>query len=215
MNCGELNMSIITFDLTDSTFELINSEIGGNRHIASCLSALRNYDEYTYKHSLNVAYYSAVLAGWVELRKAEIADVIKAGLLHDMGKIRIPKEILNKKGKLLPGEYEVIKMHSLYGYRIADKMKGINGSVKSAIIMHHEREDGTGYPFGHTGKKIVRAAKIVAVADVYDAMTSERVYGKKHTPAEAFDMFKAEGGRLFDRDTVSAFIKGIQGVSPN
>ncbi|OPX45847.1 cyclic di-GMP phosphodiesterase response regulator RpfG [Ruminiclostridium hungatei] len=187
----------------------IESEVRENRYIIGCLSAIRKFDEYTYCHSLNVAYYSSLAGRWMNLSPSDMDNIIKAGLLHDIGKIRVPREILNKKGRLLPEEYEAIKKHSIYGFNMLEGATKLHDSVKKAVLMHHEREDGSGYPMGHSGEDIQLGAKIIAVADVYDAMTSERVYGKKHTPFEAFEMFMTDGMEQFDREVAATFIERI------
>lgn len=187
----------------------IGQEVRENRYIIGCLSAIRKFDEYTYCHSLNVAYYSSLAGKWMNFSSSEMENIIKAGLLHDIGKLRIPKEILNKKGRLLPEEFEIIKKHSMYGFNMLEGATELHESVKQAVMMHHEREDGSGYPMGYSGESIQLGAKILAVADVYDAMTSERVYGKKHTPFEAFEMFITDGMGQFDRDVANTFIKRI------
>ncbi len=189
--------------------EHIYSDIENNEYLVGCMNDIRGSDEYTYYHSLNVAYYSALIGKWLGLPHDKIVNAIKSGLLHDIGKIRIPDGIINKKGKLLPDEFEEIKKHTLYGFDLIKKEDSLDVEVKNAVLMHHEREDGSGYPLGFSGLKIDLCAKIVAIADVYDAMTSKRVYGKKSTPFEAFEMFLTEGFRLFDTNMVDAFIKGI------
>ena len=109
-----------------------------------------------------------------------------AGLLHDVGKSQIPNEILNKKGQLTDAEFEIMKRHTVYGYEIIKNYKEISFDVKRAVIMHHEKEDGTGYPFKIKGNQKNLYSKILTVADIFDAMTSERVYKERQTPFTAF-----------------------------
>lgn len=134
-------------------------------------------DRYTSGHSKRVAEYSRMIAARMGKSKEEQDEIYRAGLLHDVGKIRIPVEIINKAGKLTDEEYNIIKIHSVTGYHI---LRGISGSslIALAAKYHHERYDGKGYPNGLVGEKIPEAARILGVADSYDAMTSNRSYRK-------------------------------------
>ena len=134
-------------------------------------------DRYTSGHSKRVAEYSRIIAERMGKSKEEQNEIYRAGLLHDVGKIRIPVEIINKAGKLTDEEYNIIKIHPVTGYHI---LRGISGNslIALAAKYHHERYDGKGYPNGLTGEKIPEAARILGVADSYDAMTSNRSYRK-------------------------------------
>ncbi|MFZ5968753.1 MAG: HD-GYP domain-containing protein [Bacillota bacterium] len=201
---GKLDVKKIN-KLSDSIY----SEVGETDFIIGCLNEIRNLDEYTYYHCLNVSFYSALIGRWLQLPEDEIAKVIKSGLLHDIGKTKVSSEIINKKSKLFPREFEEIKMHTIYGFDMIEKAKYVSADVKIAVLMHHEREDGSGYPYGHGGEQITKYAKIIAVADVYDAMTSQRVYRKKATPFEVFEMFMTEGVNRFDISIMNTFLKNI------
>ena len=134
-------------------------------------------DRYTSGHSKRVAEYSRMIAARMGKTKEEQEEIYRAGLLHDVGKIRVPVEIINKAGKLTDEEYDIIKIHPITGYHI---LRGISGSRLIAISAkyHHERYDGRGYPNGLEGDRIPEAARILGVADAYDAMTSTRSYRK-------------------------------------
>ncbi len=189
-------------DIADHIYGNINR----NQEIIKCMSCVRSIDEYTYIHSVNVAFYSMMLAKWLNLSNAEINEAILAGLLHDVGKMKIPQEILNKAAKLSKDEFEIMKQHTLYGYELVHNIKGLNQEIKKAILLHHERMDGSGYPFGCRADKLNIYAKIVAIADVFDAMTAERVYKSQSTPFEAFEMFLTEGARTFDITMLNTFM---------
>lgn len=199
----------INIEKIKKLFGSIFFEHGRREYILRCLDAIRNWNEYTYYHCLNVAFYSALIGNWLRLPESDLLNVIEAALLHDIGKTKISNEIINKKGSLLSNEYKEIKRHTIYGFNLITKNMHLKEDVKNAILMHHEREDGSGYPFGYTGKQISKIAKIVAIADVYDAMTSERAYSRKSTPFEAFDMFLTEGVKLFDTYIIDVFLKKI------
>ncbi len=143
--------------------------------ITALSEAVDAKDRYTSGHSKRVAEYAKMIAERMGKDKAEQEEIYRAGLLHDVGKIRIPVEIINKAGKLTDTEYNTIKVHPVTGYHI---LSGISGSEKMAIAAkyHHERYDGKGYPNGLAGDKIPEVARILGVADAYDAMTSNRSY---------------------------------------
>lgn len=168
-----------------------------------------NADEYTYTHSVNVAFYSALMAKWLKYSEREIKRVIEAALLHDVGKIKVPSALLNKIGKLLPDEFEEIKKHAIYGYEMVSEIKELSSEVKKAVLMHHEREDRSGYPFKAGAEDINQYSKIVAIADVFDAMTTDRVYKKGVSPFDAFFMFQTTGQESFDIKIVGTFLGNI------
>lgn len=194
-----LRISVISEQLYQSIYE--------DDRIADCIHELRLKDEYTYHHSINVAFYAMLLAKWLKLTKDEIIKVIQAGLLHDIGKIMVSGSILNKAEALTNEEFEAVKKHTLYGFEIVKSLDYLEKDIKKAILLHHERLDGSGYPFRYTYKEINLYARIVAIADVFDAMTSERIYKKRSTPFEVFKMFLSEGIGMFDHGIVDLFMK--------
>ncbi|MCG8483072.1 MAG: HD-GYP domain-containing protein [Clostridia bacterium] len=156
-------------------------------YIQGYLKRLKQSDDYTYTHSLNVGFYAMLLAEWLKLPSDKVKRCIKAGVLHDVGKIKISYSILTKKGKLTKAETEKIKNHSLYGYEMLHHENKVDEDVKKAVLLHHERNDGSGYPYGINYQELNDIEQIIAIADVYDAMTSDRVYKKGKTPFEAFE----------------------------
>ena len=192
-------------DISDTLYNKVNNDT----NIASNLSKLRKYDEDTFSHCLNVSIYAALLGKWLGLTKDEIKDLVHAGILHDIGKMGISKDILNKKGSLLPGEYEIIKEHAVLGYNMVKDIDIISDQVKNAVLMHHERADGTGYPFGYRLNQLDLFSKSIAIVDVYDAIISNRAYKKRSTPFEAFEWFLGPGLAFFDIQLVSIFFKNI------
>ncbi len=187
----------------------IYEEISKNRDIVSALSRMRDKDEYTYRHSIHVSFYSMLIAKWLGYSEKETKEVIQTGLLHDVGKIKVPISILNKPGRLEPQEFEEIKKHTCYGYELIKNCPEISSEVKYGVLMHHERMDGSGYPSGISGSAVSRYAKIIAVADVFDAMTTKRIYKGRCTPIEAFDMFQTLGIGIFDTEVLYAFLNNI------
>ncbi|MHB8131311.1 MAG: HD-GYP domain-containing protein [Mobilitalea sp.] len=187
----------------------LNESINDNGSIVKHMQELRSADEYTYTHSLNTAIYSMLIGRWLSFSESDIVMAIQSGLLHDIGKAQIPPEILNKKGILTNDEYDVIKNHTIYGFSMLDDVKNISSEVKQAVLHHHERSDGSGYPFKATTSDVNIFAKIVAISDVFDAMTSDRVYKKRATPFDAFEMFYSNGMGVFDTKIMTVFTRQI------
>lgn len=178
-------------------------------NIALNLAELKQYDESTYSHCLNVSVYAALLGKWLNLTISEIKNIIQAGILHDIGKTRISKNILNKKGRLLPDEYETIKDHTTSGYNMVQDIDAIPDEVKKAVLLHHERTDGSGYPFGYKTENLNLFSRAVAIVDVYDAIISDRVYKCRSTPFKAFEWLLGPGLSTFDVSLLSMFCKNI------
>lgn len=179
------------------------------KDIVRCLNQIKSSDEYLYTHSINVSLLSMLLGKWLGLDTVEIEQLVQAGLLHDIGKIKVAPEILNKPGKLSNEEYEEIKKHPVYGYRILEKDKNISRDICAAVLMHHEKEDGSGYPMGIKGEKIHKLAKIISVADIYDAMTSNRVYKEKESAFQVFRMMENEAIGKLDISVVNALLNNL------
>jgi len=142
-------------------------------------------DEYTYRHSINVGILAALIGKLMNGTREEIIRMGQSGLLHDAGKMLIPQEILMKPDRLTPDEYEVMKMHTIYGYNLLQHMEGVNETILQCTLLHHERKDGSGYPEGRSGGQIPMECQILAVADIFDAICSDRVYKKRSSPFEA------------------------------
>jgi putative nucleotidyltransferase with HDIG domain len=145
-------------------------------HIYHLFYELKAQDEYTYRHTVCVGIISALIGKWLNLGQSELYDLTLGATLHDIGKARIPAGILNKPGRLTQEEYVEMKRHTVYGYRMLKDIPELNERVALIALQHHEREDGGGYPFSLRSEKIDELAKIVAIADVYHAMSSSRVY---------------------------------------
>ncbi len=176
----------LDFNKAEDISEHIYSKLNDCSSLMDCVNTVRIADSYTYSHLVNVSVYSMLLGKWLGFNKKQLKDIVMAGLLHDVGKAHIPLEILNKKGPLTDQEFEIMKKHTVYGYEIVKNINVINMDVKRAVIMHHEKENGTGYPFGIKGSQKNLYSKIVTVADIFDAITSERVYRGRQTPFTAF-----------------------------
>lgn len=184
-----------------------------NESAAVTLFKLRGFDEYTYTHSINVSLLAILLGKHLELDKPVLLKLGLAGMYHDVGKARIPEAILNKPGKLTEAEFQVMKAHPLEGYKIMVDQPDLDPEILRAVVEHHERFDGTGYPRALTGDAIGRFSRIIAVVDVYDALTSRRVYKDAMAPAKALGMMYQWRDKDYPPHAIENFIRCI-GVFP-
>ncbi|MFC4799310.1 HD-GYP domain-containing protein [Neobacillus sp. GCM10023253] len=173
----------------------------------SLAKALDSRDAYTFDHSENVAEYAVRIAEKMNLSKDLCNHIRTGGLLHDIGKIGIPENILTKHDKLTTDEYKIIKQHPKIGYEIlkhVDRFK--QDGILDIVLYHHERYDGKGYPAGLKGSEIPLGARIVAVADTFDAMTSRRVYREELDLEHTLNVIRQNKGTQFDPDVADAFL---------
>ena len=177
------------------------------------LSQIKGYDEYTYTHSVNVSVLSTSLAYSLGYNHEQLLQVCVGGVLHDIGKMRVPESILNKPGKYAEWEFNIMRKHPEYGLEIANEKKGITEFSKAIIIQHHERYNGKGYPRGLLGREIAEIGLIGAVADVYDALTSNRVYRAAWTPQKALAVIFQGCDEEYSREIVERFTKQM-GIYP-
>lgn len=177
-------------------------------HILEMLHGIRNYDDMTYVHSLNVSLICSIFGGWLKFSIEDTRILTLCGLLHDIGKMLVPKDIITKNGKLTDQEFSVIKTHTIKGYQ-ALKDQPLDIRIKYAALMHHERADGSGYPNGFVAEQIEEYAKIVAIADVYDAMTSNRLYRNALCPFDVVENFERDGFLKFDPGFLMTFMERI------
>lgn len=184
-------------------------EVVNHPNIFELFEAVKAQGEYTYQHNIGVGVLSTLIGKWLEFSEEELKALTLAGTLHDIGKLRIPPELLNKPGKLTEEEFELVKKHAVYGYEILKKTQGISYRTALVALQHHEREDGGGYPLGLESDNIDLFSKIVAVADIFHAMTSKRPY---HDALPFYEVVREmkEGffGKL-DPKIVSVFLDNI------
>lgn len=193
--------------LLQDTLSLLDTA-RGNIHVFDMLHNLRQYDDLTYTHGINVALICNVLASWLNLKQDEIELATQCGLLHDIGKLKIPEQIIKKPDRLTEQEYNIIKKHPVEGYKIL-KNCNVNLHIMNAALMHHEKCDGKGYPLGLPAEKIDMYAKIVAIADVYDAMTAARVYRGPLCPFKVIEIFEHEGFQKYDTKFIMTFLENV------
>lgn len=162
-----------------------------------------------YRHSVNVAALSTMLGRWVGLNGSELNLLIYSAVLHDLGKTKIDKDILDKREHLTSKELKEIKSHPAIGYKYIKDIPFLDKSVSYGVLMHHERVDGSGYPLGLKDENIHKFAKIIAIADVFDAVNSDRVYKKSKGPFEALEIIKKEGLGKLDYEYCNIFLNHV------
>lgn len=174
--------------------ESVVSESRNSLNVLDMLQCMKGYDDVTYVHSLNVALLSNMIAklAMPKISKEDLDTLTLAGLLHDIGKLMISDELLLKKDRLTISEFNIIKTHALHGNNILKNLD-LDPRIAEVALRHHERCDGSGYLGGYRSDQISPFAKIVAIADTYDAMTSDRVYRKAICPFDVIHMFEREG----------------------
>lgn len=187
----------------------ITDELSTQGEISVNLVSLRTISDYTFKHSVNVAVLSVLTGIGLGLKKSMLKELAAAGLLHDIGKISIPPETMEKAGPLTEEEYALIKQHTELGYEAIKNNISISSKTKMGVFMHHENVNGSGYPMGISGEQIYMFAKIIHIADVYDALTSERCYKKAQSPGDAVEFLMKNSGTMFQPEYVKAFITYI------
>jgi HD-GYP domain-containing protein (c-di-GMP phosphodiesterase class II) len=207
-----LGRSIDTPKAKEAVAECVD-HILSNPDAVLMLSNIKNKDAYTSEHSLNVAILSIILGRKLGMARHQLEEIGLAGMLHDVGKVLTPTEILNKPERLTDEEFLIMKMHPSQGRDILSEQEGLNRTALNAAHGHHERLNGTGYPRGLADTDIDFITRIVAVTDTFDAITSDRVYGPGRTNIEAFKILQAASGNRYDAKLVSHFLDAI-GVYP-
>lgn len=203
----ESNSNFDAENLVSQTLTFMD-DIGHSVNLMDMLINMRDYDDSTYAHCVNAAIISNIFAGWLNLSKEDRVIATSCGLFHDIGKIKVPESILKKPGPLTKAEFEAIKRHPLDGYNILDAA-GLSEEVKNAALMHHEKCDGSGYPYGFTRDKISFFAKMITIVDIYDAMTSKRVYRDPICPFDVIEEFEKEGFDKYDPDMILTFLRNV------
>lgn len=160
--------------------------------IIQSLNSVRNIDEYLHAHCSNVALLNGLIGKWMGLDTEDQQILIKTGLLHDIGKLKIPSDILNKPAKLTKEEFEIVKAHPVYSFQILVDSGVTDRRILLGALQHHEKVNGLGYPRGLPMEQITEVARITSISDIYDAMVAKRVYKKAHSPFEILAWF-AEG----------------------
>ncbi|HBG48310.1 MAG TPA: hypothetical protein DDW90_02140 [Cyanobacteria bacterium UBA9971] len=187
--------------------EIILEEVSNNLEKIDCISQLKIFDEYTFSHTVNVSTMSTALGMSLGLDENELKELALGALLHDIGKMLVPKDILNKPAKLDAEEFEVMKSHSLLGYRYILDNINLPDKIAKVALDHQENYGGGGYPNGLKGTEINFYAQITAITDTYDALTSNRIYKRAIDSDKAIDIMLLEGSDRFNPYILDQFVK--------
>jgi putative nucleotidyltransferase with HDIG domain len=192
----------------------VKDSLKEREELVSLLTEAFIFDDYIFDHSLNVTIYTLTIAKELGFNDNELLEIGLGALLHDIGKMKIPKQILQKTGSLTEEEFAIVKNHSSFGYEMLKDIPGIPDSVVRSVFEHHERLNGSGYPNGLKGNDIHLYAKVIGVADVFDAITTNRVYRNARLPHDALEVLYAGSGTLFEQKYIELFRQNVS-VYPN
>lgn len=212
---GDEPLSTKSFVLEKSVYEYkrviqhLMKELTDNPDLMSILSDVCIHDNYIFTHSLNVTLYSLAVGMELKLKPQQLEAIGLGALMHDIGKVNIPKDILLKPGRLTDDEFELIKTHANEGFELLRNSHSVPLLVAHCAFQHHERLDGSGYPRGIREQEIHDYAKIIAVADVFDAVTSNRVYRQAMLPHQGLELLYSGADRQFQTKVVKAFQKSV------
>ncbi|NLY43412.1 MAG: HD-GYP domain-containing protein [Clostridiaceae bacterium] len=196
-------------DVLIDVSKMIVEEVLSNKDVMINLVDIKNMDSYTYEHSVNVAVLALIIGLEQGLNVKELNNLCIGALLHDIGKAFIPNEILKKPDELTEEEFALMKEHPVKGYEYIRSNVSLPAVAKVMVLEHHERIDGGGYPRKLDGSRIHHFSKIVTVADVYDALTSDRPYRKAVLPSEAIELIMGSAGRHFDFKIAYSFVRKV------
>lgn len=190
-------------------FKALISEIRGAKNVINLLTNVQVHDNYIFAHSTNVTIYTLAMAVKLGFDDKKLSEIGIGGMLHDIGKTMVPLEILNKQTKLTDQEFDLIKKHTEYGFESLRNQSSISLLSAHCAFQHHEKMDGSGYPRKLKGDEIHPYAKIMAVADVFDALTAHRAYRKAMLPHEAMEIIYAGANTHFEADLINTFQKSV------
>ncbi|QAT42944.1 HD-GYP domain-containing protein [Aminipila luticellarii] len=196
----------VHIDMINNLSTLLYENNKSNLNLIDMVYNMHEYSDAIYTHSVNVGMIASHLGHWLGLPDDDIKLLVTCGLFHDIGKLLIPKEILEKSAPLTPEEYKIMYSHTTKGFELLDQFDDIDYRVKRVALLHHERCDGSGYPMHFMGDELDKYSKIIAIADVYEAMTAERPYRGPICPFTVVDYFEKEGLHKFETKYVLKFI---------
>lgn len=208
LKCVQLNDKVNINHIRNAAKSIVDQVILNGRTLVH-LNDIRTHDDYTFSHSVNVCILSTVIGLSRGYSEAKLRELALGGLLHDMGKMIVPLEILNKPGKLTQDELTVVQRHSESGFEILRHQQDMPLLASHIAFQHHEKVDGSGYPRGLRKDEIHEYARIVAIADVYDALISDRSYRKGMLPHEAYEILHASANSHFDEEILDLFFRYI------
>lgn len=190
----------------EATRDMVIDEISNKIDKVESIHQLRILDDYTLSHAINVSSICAALAMKLDFSENDIKELTLGALLHDIGKTKVPPEILQKPTKLEPNEFEIMKQHTTYGYDIVKNQLKMPERVALVALEHQEKYNGSGYPKGLKGKEISLFAQVTGIADVYDSLISQRVYKQPMTSSDAIKIMISEGSKAFNPFILYKFV---------
>lgn len=203
----------LKMDVVKETVSGLLDSVSKNPHALLSLTLIKDYDNYTYQHSVNVCIFATTFAQKLFHKKDVVLRISEGALLHDLGKVKIPSHIINKKSRLTNEEFDIIKKHPVYGEMLLKKQNIFDPIITEITRHHHEDYNGNGYPDKLKGKEINKYAAIVSISDFYDALTTKRSYKPAIPPQQAISILYRQAGQKFDFRLVNHFIKTI-GIYP-
>ncbi len=180
-----------------------------DKNILTFLNSVQDKNQYMYSHPANVAFLSFVIGKWLNLDPLKLENLVRTGLLHDIGKAKMKDSLLNKADPLTLEEMEKLKSHPVIGYKILNSVNSFDSEVLQGVLFHHERMDGAGYPLGLKGEKINLFSRIIAIADTFDSVTATKTYSKKKSPLEAIKEIQANSFNQLDPYICQIFVNNF------
>jgi HD-GYP domain-containing protein (c-di-GMP phosphodiesterase class II) len=205
-NRSNLNRNIATVEYLVKS---IMFEILENKNVMINMIDIKTFDDYLYSHSVNVAVLSSVIGIALNLDRKKIEKLVSSALLHDIGKVFIQKDILDKTGELTEAERILVESHTEKGYRYIKQYYNISVTTYIGILQHHERFDGNGFPEGKKGEDISEFGRIISICNVYDNLITEKINRKAYIPSDAIEYIMANNGQIFDPKLVKIFLKRV------
>ncbi len=201
---NDIDLDLIKEEIVNALPDMIR-----NNDVLMRLRQLEETDDYTFQHSIRVSMLATMIGKWLGYTKQQLVELAEAALLFDIGKMKIPGFILNKPRDVTDDEYEVLKRHSQFGYRVLMMTKGVTSNIKYSALQHHERMDGSGYPLRLRSGQIHEYAKIIMICDIFDAMTHDRPYRKKISPFKAAEYIAWQSGSTLDYKISYVFLSNL------
>lgn len=201
--------NLLDVDAMRSIAEEIQVDFDANYSILSCINMVRLADEYTYTHCINVALLAMLIGKWMHYEPEIINQLVLAGLVHDVGKTNIPAEIFHKPTQLTEEEFEIMKKHVIYGYEILEEVRKLHCDIIEGVLGYRTKTDDCGEPQGIQGEQINRLGKVLAIADIYDAMTTHRIYREKQSPFDVMELMQNGVFGQLDTEILLTFITNI------
>lgn len=203
-NSAQIDIKMLTDIVDEIVFEIMEDSYAFIQ-----LNSIRDLDNYTYLHSIDVCIYSIILGKSYGLPQKVLNKLGTGAMLHDIGKGKVPSEILLKPGPLTYEEFEIMKKHTIWGYEAIMNCPNVDKEIASIALNHHERWDGKGYPNGIKGYEIDYYSRVVTICDIYDALTADRVYRSRVLPHEAAEYVLNSIGTITDPELTKKFIKNV------